>query len=169
LLDKKSSTSDVKKQFSLLFAIRALSLAWDRYRLLLKVARARARGELVICDRYPSDQIGAMDSPRLEEYVNEIGFKIALFNWLARCEKKIYKKMPMPDIVIKLTVSLATAKTRNAERKKGDKDTDDFIEARHRNAHEWHQTGIKHNIEINTDQSMSATILNAKKVIWESL
>jgi thymidylate kinase len=169
LHDKKLSESGIKKQSSVLFAIRALSLAWDRYRLLCKVARARGRGELVICDRYPSQQTGAMDSPRMEEYVNEYGFKIALLNWLARCEQKIYEKMPLPDMVIKLTVSLETAKKRNAEREKGDKDSDEFIEARHRNAHEWSKTGVKHNFEINTDQSMSATILNAKKVIWESL
>jgi thymidylate kinase len=169
LQDRKSSKTDNKKQTSLLFAIRALSLAWDRYRLLCKVDRARASGEIIICDRYPSQQTGAMDSPRLEEHINENGFKIAIFNRLARCERKIYQKMPLPDIVIKLTVSLEIAKIRNAERKKGDKDSDEFIEVRHRNAHNWFKEGIKHNVEINTDQSISATILKAKKVVWESL
>ena len=77
--------------------------------------------------------------------------------------------MPLPDIVIKLNVSLATAKKRNLERIKGDKDTDEFIEARHRSAHEWHKTGTKYYFQINTDQPMLATILNTKKVIWESL
>jgi thymidylate kinase len=167
--DIKPSQSAVKKPSSLIYAIRAVTLAWDRYKLLRKVSLARAKGDLVICDRYPSEQTGAMDSPRLEEHLHKKGMRIDLFNLLARLERKIYKRMPLPDIVIKLTVSLATAKKRNTERLKGEKDTDEFIEARHRSAHEWHKAGAKYNFEINTDQSMSETILNTKKVIWESL
>jgi thymidylate kinase len=166
---KKSSQPDDRVPTSLLYAIRALILAWDRYKLLRQVARARAQGMLIICDRYPSEQTGAMDSPRLGEKLHKKGMKIALFNWLARKEGNLYEKMSPPDIAIKLKVSLETAKKRNTERIKEDKDTDEFIEARHRSAHEWHKSGTRACFEINTDQPMLATILNTKKVIWESL
>jgi len=167
--EKKSSQGSVKAQSSLLYGLRALSLAWDRYRLLRKVERARAHGVLVICDRYPTEQTGAMDSPRLKEKAGKRGLKISLFNWLSRQEQKLYSRMPSPDIVIKLKVSLAMAKKRNQERIKGDKDTDEFIELRHRSAREWHKNGTKHLFEINTDEPLPETIRNTKKAIWEAL
>ena len=54
----------IEKVSALLYAVRAVAVAWDRRDLLIKARRAAARGELVICDRYPSAMIGAMDSPR---------------------------------------------------------------------------------------------------------
>ncbi|KPJ93405.1 MAG: hypothetical protein AMJ53_07290 [Gammaproteobacteria bacterium SG8_11] len=167
--DKKSSQDAIKGPSLPLYGLRALTLAWDRYQLLRKVGRAKARGELIICDRYPSELTGAMDSPRLEEQLGKSGLRIAFTNWLARKEGELYKRMPSPDIAIKLSVSLAVAKKRNKERIKGDKDTDEFIESRHRSAREWHKAGTKYAFEISTDQSLSDTILNTKKAIWESL
>lgn len=169
LHDKESSRDGIKASTSPIYGVRALTLAWDRYRLLRKVARAKARGELIICDRYPSESIGAMDSPRLEERSGKSGLKVRLLNWLARKEHELYNRMAPPDIVIKLKVSLAVAKKRNQERIKGDKDTDDFIVSRHQNARDWHKAGTKYSYEISTDQSLSDTILNTKKAIWGSL
>lgn len=165
----ESSQDEMKPISSPIYALRALSLAWDRHRLLRKVEKAKAHGEIVICDRYPSELAGAMDSPRLKERLDRSGLKITLLNWLARKERELYNRMPPPDIAIKLTVSLAVAKQRNSERTKGDKDTEEFIELRHRNAREWNKTGTRHSFEINTDKPLQETILNTKKAIWGSL
>lgn len=151
------------------YAIRALTLAWDRYRLLQKVYRAKAQGDLIVCDRYPSEQIGAMDSPRLKEKTGKKGLKASLFNTMARQEHRLYERMPAPDIVIKLHVSIETAKKRNSARVGGDRDNDDFLEVRHRYAHEWHKSGTKHIFKISTEVPKSESILNIKKAIWESL
>lgn len=169
LHDKAASQDGLKGTSSPLYGLRALTLAWDRYRLLRKVTRAEERGELIICDRYPSELTGAMDSPRLEEKLGRSGLKSRLLNWLARRERDLYNRMPPPDIAVKLSVSLEVAKKRNQERIKGDKDTDEFIESRHRSAREWQKDGTKHSFEISTDNSLADTILNTKKAIWESL
>ena len=110
-----------------------------------------------------------MDSPRLEERSGKSGLKFAFLNWIARKERELYNRMSPPDIAIKLTVSLAVAKKRNMERTKGEKDTDEFIESRHRNAREWHKAGTGYSFEINTDKPLLETILNTKKAIWEAL
>jgi thymidylate kinase len=154
---------------SLFYAVRALVLAWERHRLLRQVARARSRGELVICDRYPSEQTGAMDSPRLEERAGKRDLKASLYNWIARKEARLYEMMSPPDIVVNLKVSLETAKRRNQGRSMGERDTDEFVEARHRGVREWRREGTEYIFEIDTDQPMAATVLSIKKVIWESL
>jgi thymidylate kinase len=166
-LPEKPETEKVPA--SLFFAVRALGLAWDRHRLLVKVAHARSKGELIICDRYPSEQTGAMDSPRLAQKADQKGLKAAIFNRLAGMENRLYSRMPPPDIAVRLTVPLETAIRRNQARIKSDKDSDEFIEVRHQRAGRWHKKDTKHYFEIDTEQSLAATILKIKKVIWESL
>ena len=167
--DTKSAQKSERVASSPLYGLRALTLAWDRYRLLRKVAKSKTNGELVICDRYPSELSGAMDSPRLEVQSGKSGMKIRIFNWLARKESELYKRMAPPDIAVKLSVSLVVAKKRNQDRIKGEKDSDEFIEFRHQNAREWFKAGTRSILEINTDRSLSDTILNTKNAIWESL
>ena len=164
-----SDKEPVKESSSLFYAVRALTLAWDRSRLLIKVARSKADGDFIICDRYPSEVTGAMDSPRLRERSGKGGMKNAIFNWMVRAERKLYERMPPPDIAIQLTVSLETAKKRNQARVGDDRDADEFIEIRHRNARDWHKDGTPHYYKVSTEQSIADTILTIKKAVWESL
>ncbi|MGH7599238.1 MAG: hypothetical protein ACREOI_23010 [bacterium] len=150
-------------------AIRAVTLAWERRNLTIKARRWAANGEIVICDRYPSEAIGAMDSPRLREQSSEGGAKAALYNWLVRIEQRLYRQIPSPDIVLRLSASLETVKQRHRERLKSTKEADDYLEARHRQAGEWHKSGTKYLYDIDTERSLAETILNIKKTIWESL
>lgn len=171
---QQSSTNDLKPsrhQFkglsSLPYALRAVTLAWDRQRLILKTRRLAAEGEIVICDRYPSQVIGAMDSPRLEEAQSQSGQVAAIYNRLARLEKRLYAQIPPPDIVLRLRVSLETAKQRNRERhgQEGER----YLEARHRQSQDWHMPGTRHVYDIDTEQSLEETIRSVKEAIWEVL
>lgn len=157
------------KPAALLYAIRAVAVAWDRRALLLKARRAAARGELVICDRYPSEMIGAMDSPRLLADPNKKGLVPKLYNWLAAVEQRLYKQIPPPDVVVKLSVSIETAKQRNRDRIKAGKESDAYIESRHRQVRNWQRPGTKYIHDISTENSLPDTIRDAKKVIWASL
>lgn len=154
---------------SLVYALRAVILAWDRRQLLVRAGRAAANGEIVICDRYPSDTIGVMDSPRLREQPAQRGIVLAIFNWLARLEQQLYKQIPPPDIVLRLQVSIETAQQRNRQRFKPGKETDAYVASRHRHAREWHRSGTKYIYDIDTEQSLATTIHCVKKAIWESL
>lgn len=154
---------------SLLYAFRSMLLAWDRRHLLVRVRRAAANGEIVICDRYPSEEVGAMDSPRLQEYLTGSGPKISIYNWLADLEGRLYKQIPPPDIALRLNVSIEIAKKRNRERIKSGKETDAYVESRHRQSRDWHRSGTKHIYDINTEQPLPETIRCVKEALWESM
>lgn len=154
---------------SLLYALRAVALAWDRRTLLIRARRASAHGEIIICDRYPSENIGAMDSPRLRTDVTKSGLTPTIYRWLARLEHQLYKQIPPPDAVLRLNVSIETAKKRNTERIKAGKEDDAYVESRHRESKEWRRSGTKYVRNIDTELPLAETIHNVKRTIWELL
>jgi thymidylate kinase len=160
--EKESSTS-------LFYALRAVALAWDRRALLLRARRASAHGEIVICDRYPSENIGAMDSPRLRQDNAKSGVIPAIYRWLAQLEQRLYQQIPPPDAVLRLNVSIETAKKRNSERIKAGKEDNSYVESRHRESKEWRRSGTKYLYNIDTELSLAETIQQVKKAIWELL
>lgn len=152
---------------SLPYALRAITLAWDRQRLILKARRLATEGEIIICDRYPSGIKGAMDSPRLEEEPLKTGPVAKIYNRLARIEKRFYRQIPPADTVLKLKVSLETAKKRN--RYRNEQDGDAYLVARHRQGKDGHMLETRNVNEIDTEQTLEETMRNVKKVVWKSL
>jgi thymidylate kinase len=108
-----------------------------------------------------------MDSPRLQENPLRKGLLTAIYNRLARLEARLYQQIPPPDVVLRLRVSLETAKRRNRER--NGQDGDVYLEARHRQSQEWHMPGTRYVYDIDTEQTLEATIGHVKEAIWESL
>jgi thymidylate kinase len=154
----------------LIYALRAVTIAWDRRQLLVKARRLAANGELIICDRYPAEIIGGTDSPRLQPLLSQEGITPQLYNWLARLEHQLYQQIPPPDMVFRLKVSIETAKKRNQERFKLDKETEAYVELRHRQNKGWRRAGTKYIYDIDTEQqSLAQTVLKVKRMIWESL
>jgi thymidylate kinase len=168
-VSEDNSATGSKKDTSLLYAIRAVALAWDRRALLIKAQRSAAKGNLIICDRYPSESVGAMDSPRLQANPTLSGLRLSAYNALARLEKKFYLKIPPPHLVLQLTVSLETAKRRNQERIKKGKEDERYLESRHRQNKDWKMSIDVPVYKINTEHPLPVTIHHIKKTIWESL
>lgn len=156
-----------EKQKSLFFAVRAVCLAWDRRVLLFRARRAAANGEIVVCDRYPTNIPGMMDSPRLIEKPGNKGLTAFLYNWLARVERNIYRQILPPNIVLRLRVSLENAKKRNAAREIVDDET--YLETRHEQVEDWFVTGARHISDIDTNHSLETTIARVKQVVWSNL
>jgi len=100
---------------SLISAVRAVLLAHDRYRLVVRLRRQASNGVIVICDRYPSCKVGAMDSPRLR-ILEGGGWRVWLYNLLVNREYSYYRKIPLPDVAIQLHVPLEVAVDRDARR-----------------------------------------------------
>jgi thymidylate kinase len=148
--------------------INAVGAAWDRRRLLVRARRAAARGEIVVCDRYPSQVSGAMDSPRLLERPGEGPLSTA-YGWLLRAERRIYRGIPPPDVVLRLRVSLETAKQRNRDRTKALKEGEDYVEMRHRYSLEWSRPEVAVQHAIDTAGPLPETIRRVKSVVWSSL
>jgi thymidylate kinase len=167
-LQIENNSDTVTKGWSgLIYAVRSVSLAWDRRKLLVRARHYAANGDIVICDRYPSENIGTMDSPRLLENKDLTGLKGFFYNGLARLERRFYKEIPPPDLVLKLKVSLKTAIERNHNRIKAEKETDEYLEKRHRQCLDWSLVGTKYIYEIDTEQPLENTILTVERKIWE--
>jgi thymidylate kinase len=172
-LEKDSSTNasviraDRKNLNSLIFAMRAVCLAWDRRALLWKTRQASANGEIIVCDRYPTHATGMMDSPRLLEDSKQKGFIASIYNLLARIERTLYRQIPPPDIVLRLRVSFEIAKQRNAAREILDDEM--YLQSRHQQAKEWFMPGTRFIQDINTDLSLPETLLAVKQAIWPYL
>lgn len=165
--DSKPAAKAERSIGSLIYAVRAVSLAWDRRALLLNARRAAANGEIIVCDRYPTRLIGMMDSPRLESNPAQKGWIPAVYNWLARMEQNIYRQIPPPAIVLRLKVSLEIAKQRNASREVIDDEI--YLQSRHQLSEEWSMEGIRALQDIDTDPPLAETILAVKDAIWRSL
>jgi thymidylate kinase len=92
-----------------------------------------------------------------------------LYNQLARLEARLYQQMPPPDIALRLTVALETAKQRNRDRIKPGKESDAYLESRHRQSREWQRAGTQTIYDVDTGKSLPETILEVKKRIWAGL
>jgi thymidylate kinase len=152
---------------SLLYALRAVLLAWDRRALAVKVRRKAAQGGIVICDRYPSVVVGAMDSARLKVPVGA-GWRNKLLGFLARIENHLYRLVPPPDTVIRLTVPVEVAIARNQERQKKGKEADAYVLRRH-TIDTVPTFPMSRTIELDSNQPRAQTINAARQIVWESL
>ncbi len=153
---------------SLLHAIRAVCIARDRHALAMKARRLAARGNIVLCDRYPSETPG-IDGPRLLAKTDRQDLFSSLYAWLARVEERLYRQIPPPDVIVKLRVSVETAVRRNRERAKEGKEADSYVEARHRQYQDWKFSRARAIHEINGEQPLPNTLRQVKQVIWDSI
>ncbi|HEX6813107.1 MAG TPA: hypothetical protein VF384_15905 [Planctomycetota bacterium] len=114
---------DPTKQLSWLYIVRKLMLAIERRKLLRCVFRRSRNGRIVLCDRYPADDPGTVDSPSFTEEMiaaQRSKWKQRAMRW----ETAIYRDLPPADVVVELTVSLDDAIQRNLERHKPGQDTE---------------------------------------------
>jgi thymidylate kinase len=154
-----------KSSFPLIFGIRSALLAYDRRSLLSKAYSQAANGTIMLCDRYPSSQIGAPDGPQLSQLATTVN-QSSLRHRLARIEARLYRQIPVPDLVIYLSAPLEVALVRNATR--GKKEPEDYVRRRHARSSnlEFEKAPV---YKINTNQPIDKTVLEVKKAIWNAL
>ncbi len=108
---KDVASSDHPRAMSLAKVVWALTLSAEKSRKITRVMRARTRGMVVICDRWPQCQYpGELDGPRLSEWNNGSWFA----RKLAAYERRPYalaEQFP-PDLIVLLDVDVATASQR---------------------------------------------------------
>lgn len=159
----KSSKKTTSKPKSLLYIIRQVILAYDRYNLIKKYWKKTSNGEIIICDRYKSENFEVMDSKRLlPEVYSGIKQKLALF------ENNLYNNLPKPDILIQLVVPVEVAVVRNNERVKLDKEDEDFLRQRYKD-NDGLNYDAKFQLVINTDDDYDEIIKTIKKEIWNQI
>jgi thymidylate kinase len=95
-------------------AIWAVTLAAEKQRKLRRTMKARTRGMVVICDRWPQMQFaGELDGPRLTHWATGAGWQRRLAAYELR-PYELARRFP-PDLVIRLDVDLDTASRRRPE------------------------------------------------------
>jgi len=148
-----------------LYQLRCLGLAYDRWRLLRRADRLRARGAIVVCDRYPAVQVGFVDGAQLDE-ATAIGFVAPR---LARLERRLYASMPIPDLLVVCCVPLAEALRRNVTRhKKGGAEAEDFVRRRHAQFSLQLPAEMRPHV-IDTTQPREQTQRTVRRLVWQAL
>lgn len=159
----KSSIKNTEGSRSFFYVLRQVILAYDRKRLVYRQLKKVTNSEIVLCDRYKTENGGVMDSKRLS-----IDCYTGIKRRLAILENKFYDSMPQPDIIFNLTVPVEIAVIRNTERIKEGKETAEFIRIRHKE-----NVGLsykaKNYFEIDTNREYSKVISEIKSKIWELL
>jgi thymidylate kinase len=150
----------------LVYALRALMLAYDRKQLLIRAHRKAANGTLVLSDRYPTRQPGVPEGAMLH-FLREDSR--SLCRWLAQMEERTYRTIPQPDLVLRLDVPLELAMQRNLTRvKPGGYEPSDYLRHRHALARELEFSGVP-TYRIRADAVVEETVRAVKPILWNAL
>ena len=155
----EKKTSALKNFYRML---RALLLANEKYRNLNKGMRARNKGMLIVCDRYPQNQfVGFNDGPLLNDWLDERG----LLGIAARYERDVFERMSenTPDIVFKLKVSEKTASLRKTDTHP--KQLLNKIDA----LQSLHFKSPCQAFEVNAEDSLDDVTLKIRRIIWQQI
>ncbi|MDB4603787.1 hypothetical protein OAH33_00380 [bacterium] len=158
-----SNSYDDNGKKSLIYVVRNLILAYDRYRVILKGRKWSRKGYVVLVDRYKSENIGVMDSPKLDPK------KLKSFKrYLAKVENNLYHRMSLVDLMLHLRVPLDVAIKRNNERLKSDKETRSELTLRYQVNKDLVYRAKRYHV-IDTSENYNHVLSRIKALIWECL
>lgn len=151
--------------FPLLFGLRSVFLAHDRRALLTRAFASAANGVIVLSDRYPSVETGALDGAQLGH--GDAAPRGGMFRrWLARVEDRLYREIPPPDLVVYLTAPLEVTLERN--RTRGKSEPEEYVRSRHARSSNLQFDRVR--VEtIDTNRPKDESAREVKRVIWEAL
>jgi len=156
-----------ERRYSLLHVVRMLLLAYDRRRLLFKALRAATSGTIVLCDRYPSDTPGAIDSSCFDDAALA-KCRFPLKRWLMKKERSLYEGLPRPTLVLQLVAPLDLAIKRDAQRDKPGGPDPDAVRRRWslENGAAFTTSPV---IRIDTSRPLDDTVRSTVEAVWRAL
>jgi thymidylate kinase len=136
-------------------------VARDRYLTYARAHRFAHAGSLVICDRFPLPQLTLMDSQRIEQIVKAERTH-ALIKLLLKLEKRYYRLIAPPDLLIVLKVDPELAVQRKTS------EDSDTVRARCQEIWDvdWRSTNAH---VIDAGRSQAEVLLDLKSLIWSKL
>lgn len=152
---------------SLVHVVRRLLIAHDRRRLLHSAARAAASGCIIISDRYPSAIPGAADSSEFDAVAIKTTASPLVRRLMDR-ELSIYRALPAPDVVLRLSAPLETAVARDAGRNKPKGPDPDAVRGRWVSENLAEFPGAKL-VQIDTGGPLDETVRSAVRAVWRAL
>jgi thymidylate kinase len=163
--DKRIIYHWIKRLARFLDNLYHLSIAWDRYQRYQVGEKISMVGGVALFDRFPLRQIhehmpvNPMDGPRIP-VLNERGSGFNLD--LGKIERKIYKMILFPDIIIALDVSPEISNIR-----KPDHDIE-TITTKSEAIRNFDRDGLRVTM-IDADLPLESVLLSIKSSIWENL
>lgn len=169
------ATTEIDKQaeqvptdhFSMIYLLRKVILAYDRRKLLRKAYQRSRTGQIVLCDRYPSETVGAIDGATFsDEMLAKQTSQIK--RWLMKIEQYIYQGIARPDLVFQLSIPIEKAVHRDQVRDKPGLKDPEYVRFRHtmRCKPEFPLSPV---IGISTEQDLEVTLRQLKQEIWRIL
>ena len=106
-----------ERRYSTIFVMGKLLVAHDRRRLLTRCMRMVSSGTIVISDRCPATNATGLDGSAFDDLAITQA-RSPFQRWLMEWERSIYRSLPRPRLVLKLTVPIAVALERDLARQK---------------------------------------------------
>ena len=144
--------------------IWSLVLAREKHKKLNRAMRARKRGFVVLCDRYPQAEIGGINDGRMLHAWEASGSRWKRL--IAELESRPYRRAEQlgPDLVLRLRVTPAVAHLRKPS------EDMDKLELRREIVESLRFPGARRGvIDIDADQGLEAVLLAVKQELWPEL
>jgi thymidylate kinase len=141
--------------------IREVCTARDRYLDYRRARRFASNGGLVICDRFPLEQIKIMDGPQVERVTRKMKPN-SFIRMLAAMEDHYYQQIMLPDLLIVLRVDPDICVQRKTD------ETPDSVRSRSREIWNIDWCGTPAFI-IDGNQSKSKVLSDVMNVVWSNL
>jgi len=144
--------------------LEATLVAREKSSNLKKMTKAKKKGALVICDRFPQNQVmGFNDGPLLNGFMHKGNF---LYRAFARMESRVYEKADNtpPDILFKLIASADVVEKR--------KPGETSLEKLEEKIDGIRQLSLKNSckvITIDATMPLSNVLSTVKREIWQTL
>ena len=144
-----------------------LQLMWrvararDRYRAYVKARRFATNDGYVVCDRFPLPQVKLMDGARSDQMI-DFGRGNRLVEFLVQAEKRYYRQIMLPELLIVLRVDPEIAVQRKTDEEAAS------VRARSQEIWEldWQQT---HAHVIDAGRSEAEVLAELKSLVWSEL
>lgn len=155
------------RNYSLIYVLRRLLVAYDRRRLLLWSLREATAGAIVVSDRYPSETPCAIDGNCFDDETIK-ACPSRLKQWMMRREQALYRGLPRPTVVLQLSAPIELALQRDADRRKRGGPDPDAVRLR------WKlesQVDFSSSPVVRVDASLplNETVKRAANAAWQNL
>ena len=134
--------------------------ARDRYRLYTRSHRVAANGGIVVCDRYPLEQLHTMDGPRTS-WARGLPGLSRLGAALVDREARYYSAFTRPDVLAVLRVEPEVAVRRKAD------EEESYV--RRRSTEVWKVVWDDATVTIDAAQPAGRVLAALKTAVWERL
>jgi thymidylate kinase len=143
------------------YAAYAVATARDRYLTYRRGRRLAGRGALVVSDRFPLPQLSLMDAPQVERHRPDASAN-RFDRWLAAEERRYYRALTVPDVLVVLRVDPEIAVARKPD------EEPDFIRGRWREIWEIDWPAVPAHV-VDAGQSARDVLSEVKALVWSQL